>query len=96
MEDNDDDLRREAKERVQARVGFYWYLVVCGVVWTALVIIWYSSDSGGYFWPIWPILGMGIGLVFSGVAAFAPDALRPSKSTYEREYQKLKNKRDGV
>ena len=39
---------------------------------------------------------MGIGLVFAGFAAWAPNALRPSKSTYEREYQKLKNQRDDV
>lgn len=25
------------------------------------VVIWALSDPGGYFWPIWPILGTGLG-----------------------------------
>lgn len=96
MEDNDDDLRAQAKERVDARVGFSWFLLVCAVTWPGLVLIWFLTNRDGYFWPVWPIAGMGIGLIFAGFAAWAPNALRPSKSTYEREYQKLKNERDGA
>jgi len=61
-----------------------------------LVLVWYLTSPDGYFWPVWPILGMGIGLIITGFTAWARDALRPSKSTYEREYQKLKSKRDGA
>lgn len=32
------------------------------------VVIWLAT-GGGYFWPIWPVLGWGIGVAFSGVAA---------------------------
>ena len=66
------------------------------VTWPGLSFIWFLTNRDGYFWPVWPIAGMGIGLVFAGFAAWAPNALRPSQSTYEREYQKLKNQRDGV
>jgi len=86
---DDDALRREAKRRVEARSGFYWFAVVCVVVWTALTLIWWMS-GGGYFWPVWAMLGMGIGLVFAGAAAFLPGAGRPSEERIEREYRKLK------
>lgn len=32
------------------------------------VVIWVATGAG-YFWPIWPILGWGIGVALSGVAA---------------------------
>lgn len=27
-----------------------------------LVLIWFLTDPGGYFWPIWPALGWGLGV----------------------------------
>jgi hypothetical protein len=34
------------------------YLLVMAL----LVVIWLITSPGGYFWPIWPMLGWGIGL----------------------------------
>ncbi len=90
--DRDDALRREAKRRVEARNGFYWFLVVCVVLWSMFVVIWWMNGRG-YFWPAWPILGMGIGLAFSAASAFLPGAGRPSEDRIEREYRKLKGDR---
>jgi hypothetical protein len=33
-----------------------------------LVAIWTISSPGGYFWPIWPILGWAIWLTFQGLS----------------------------
>lgn len=35
-----------------------------------LVVIWLVTSPGGYFWPIWPILGWGLGLVFHAIGTF--------------------------
>jgi hypothetical protein len=35
-----------------------------------LVAIWAITMFGGYFWPMWPILGWGIGLVAHAMATF--------------------------
>ena len=34
-----------------------------------LVAIWLLTNPGGYFWPIWPMLGWGIGLASHGLSA---------------------------
>lgn len=36
-----------------------------------LVTIWLLTTSSGYFWPVWPMLGWGIGLASHGLAARA-------------------------
>ena len=33
-----------------------------------LVTIWLLTTPGGYFWPVWPMLGWGIGLASHGLA----------------------------
>lgn len=94
MDDMDAALRREAKKRVEARNGFYWFLVVCLVVWSMLTAIWWMT-GGGYFWPIWAMLGMGIALAFTAAAAFLP-GLGVTDDRVEREYHKLRQRRDGM
>lgn len=41
------------------------YLMVMAL----LVTIWLLTTPGGYFWPVWPMLGWGIGLASHGLAA---------------------------
>src|SRR4051812_40415245 len=41
------------------------YLMVMAL----LVTIWLLTTPGGYFWPIWPMLGWGIGLASHAVGA---------------------------
>lgn len=41
------------------------YLLVMAL----LVAIWLLTTPGGYFWPVWPMLGWGIGLASHGLAA---------------------------
>ena len=40
------------------------YLLVMAL----LVAIWAITSPGGYFWPIWPMLGWGIGVAAHGLA----------------------------
>jgi hypothetical protein len=47
------------------------------------VLIWLTTGSG-YFWPIWPILGWGIGLVAHALVVFG--GYRPiSEEQIQRE-----------
>ena len=64
-----DEQRRQALNRIHARRSFWWHLGVYIVVNAMLVMVWYYG-SGGYFWPVWPALGWGIGLVFHGLSVF--------------------------
>lgn len=61
----DDNERREAAvKRLKAQRNFRASLTVYLLVNAFLVFIW--SLSGGYFWPIWPILGWGLGVALHG------------------------------
>jgi 2TM domain-containing protein len=56
-------LRERAEQRVKARRDFKTHVVMYVLVNAMLVVIWaVTSDDGDLFWPIFPILGWGIGL----------------------------------
>ena len=38
------------------------------LVMALLVTIWLLTSPGGYFWPVWPMLGWGVGLASHGLA----------------------------
>ena len=60
----DEELRVEAKKRVEKRRDFGTHLVVFVVVNSMLVGIW-ALTGGGYFWPAW-VLGLwGVGLILN-------------------------------
>ena len=56
-----------AREYVKKLRRFYTDALIYVVVNLGLVLIW-AISGGGYFWPIWVIVGWGIGL---GVHAFS-------------------------
>jgi class 3 adenylate cyclase len=50
-----------AIERIEAKRAFGRHVTVYVAVNVLLIAIW-AITSRGYFWPIWPILGWGVGL----------------------------------
>ena len=63
----DPAVRRLAKKRLEARREFRQHLASYAIVMAGLVMIWVLS-GGGYFWPIWPMLGWGIGIAFHALS----------------------------
>jgi len=58
----DHEARRAAAiERLEAKREFWTHLITYLVVNTFLVVVW-AVTTGGYFWPVWPIAGWGVGL----------------------------------
>jgi len=88
-----DERRRElAIQRIKARHDFRIHLVVYVVVNAALVVLWYltSQDANGelgFFWPVIPIVGWGIGLAIHGYVAYFPPSL--SEDDIQREMKRL-------
>jgi hypothetical protein len=64
-----DDRRAAAVKRIEAKRAFRFHLALYLAVNLLLIAIW-ASTARGYFWPIWPILGWGIGIAFHGWAAY--------------------------
>ena len=79
-----DEQRDRAIEKIRAKRAFYQHLLVYVLVNLGLVAIWAFGSTGEEFWPIWPILGWGIGIVAHGVSVFA--GTRPiSEQQIQRE-----------
>lgn len=41
------------------------------MVFSVFFVVLWAVTGGGYFWPMWPIMGWGIGVVMSGIRAHA-------------------------
>lgn len=52
-------LRRRAAGLMRGDVGAF-------VLVNAMLIVIWAASGGGYFWPIWPLLGWGLGLASCG------------------------------
>lgn len=65
------DPRRRAARIAAARRGvrahLYAYIAMCVIVLTVWAAVAMTTDAT-YFWPIWPILGAGIGLISHAVS----------------------------
>lgn len=82
--DRNDSLWELAKRRAGFKKSAISYIVVN----LFLIAVWYFTSRGHvYFWPIWPILGWGIGLVFQYLNAYHYN----NYFSIEKEYEKLKN-----
>ena len=67
------------------RVDFRNHLVAYCVTNAALWIIWLVTGQG-YVWPVWPMVGWGIGLLFHYLFEYRS----PRFLSQEEEYKKLK------
>jgi hypothetical protein len=61
-----------AADRAQARRDAL-ALTFTGPLVTALLVAAWAAAGAGYFWPIWPMLGMSIALLIAIWRAFGPD-----------------------
>jgi hypothetical protein len=84
-------LRERAERRVKSQLDFRTHLLMYVMVNLVLVVIW-AMTSGTFFWPIFPIVGWGI-----GIAAHAWDAFGPvdvvSEDRVRREMERMRNRK---
>jgi hypothetical protein len=82
-----DEQREWAIKRIRAKRGFWIHSSVYLVVNAALVLIWALTDTS-YFWPVWPMLGWGIGVVAHAVSVFVGSP-KISEERINREVQRF-------
>jgi hypothetical protein len=63
-------LRALAVERLEERAAFKEHLVVYLLVNGMLTAIWFGTSSSGLFWPLFLMLGWGVGLLCRGLEAY--------------------------
>ena len=85
------EYRNLIRKRLKKQQEFNRYLGVWAGVSLLLLTIWFFTMPGGYFWPMWPILGMGIGAFFQWREAYGPLAPKEiTEADIDAEIQRLK------
>jgi hypothetical protein len=87
MTEIDDDLRRMAVRRAEAKLGFRSHVIAYAVVNAGLLAI-NLMTSPGYIWALWPMFGWGIGLVAHWASVYI-DGDNVRDRMIEAEYEKL-------
>ncbi|MCU7729510.1 2TM domain-containing protein [Actinoplanes sp. KI2] len=81
------DLRAEAVARLRKRRDFGAHVLAYVLVNLFLNGIWWVTTPGGFYWPIIPMLGWGIGLVFHAWDVYFGSA--PSEEAIRHEMDRL-------
>ncbi len=83
-------LRERAIKELKKRREFQTHLLVYVLVNGLLVGIWAISSPGAFFWPLFPILGWGIGVVLHGWDVYF--ASEPDEARIHRMMAELQRK----
>lgn len=82
------ELWKLAKKRVSFKRHLATYIVINTFFW----LLWYFTEhqdgSAGVPWPVFPMIGWGIGIMFSFLNAY----VFMKHDSVEKEYDKLKGK----
>lgn len=81
------DLRKMAIARLRKKREFLQHATAYVVINVTLVVIWLLTTPGGFFWPMFPILGWGVGIVFHALDVYSP--AQPTEEKIEREIRRL-------
>ena len=92
MSGTSDDVRSVARKRLEERRGFVPHLIMFLVINTGLVVIWATTGTQGFFWPIFPILFWGAGLVMHAWNAFFTTPI--TEADVDREARRLAHPTD--
>lgn len=68
--------REAAVRRLKAKRDFKSLAGVAGLVTIITVVVW-AATGADYFWPMWPVLGLGIALLAAAWQAYGPGEERP-------------------
>jgi len=78
----DEELRTRAIQRLKKKHDFHAHLLVYGMVNAFLVAIW-AVTGAGFFWPVFPIVGWGIGVVMNAWDVYRSE--EPNEDQIRRE-----------
>jgi hypothetical protein len=80
--ETDDELREKALKRIKDKRDFAGHVVTYVVINALIVGVWAFAAGGGFFWPMFPMAGWGIGLLFHGLEVYRGE---PTEADIQRE-----------
>ncbi|HEX6497417.1 MAG TPA: 2TM domain-containing protein [Micromonosporaceae bacterium] len=82
-------VREQALKQLKKRRDFYGHLLVYALVNGFFVVLWAMIDVHVFFWPIFPIVGWGIGLALNAWDVFRRDQF--TEEQIQREIDRLRS-----
>ncbi len=86
-QEKDDRLWRTARRRAAFRKNLFSYIIISTFLWA---VWWFTIGNkdgfSGYPWPVWVMLGWGLGLAMQFFKAYNGD----KQDLAEKEYERLK------
>lgn len=88
-----DEMKNEILwKQAKKRAGFKWSLLMYVSVNLMLIGMWYFTGGfNSYFWPVWSMLGWGLGIVIQYVDAFHGSQFFSTQNEYEKLKKKSSN-----
>ncbi len=87
----DSEIRERAIKRLKKRRDFKGHLLVYFLVNAFLVVIWAATNASGFFWPIFPMVGWGIGVVMNAWDVYFAEEI--GEDDIRREMGRLEHRR---
>ena len=85
------ELRERAIKRLKKRHDFHAHVLIYLLVNTFLVVIWWMTSPEGFFWPVFPIIGWGIGVAMNAWDVYVSDDI--SEEDIDREIRHMQHTR---
>lgn len=82
----DESLRNRALAALKKKRDFRSHIVAYVVINAMVIGIW-AVTGGGFFWPVFPILGWGVGVILNGWDVYTK---QPSEQDIQREIDRLR------
>lgn len=86
---SDFELRQAAITRLRKKRGLQAHLIAYVTVNLLLNGIWLITMPGGFYWPVIPMLGWGIGVAFNVWDVYSPET--PSEDRIQREIESIRH-----
>jgi len=90
---SDEELMKLAKRRVQARFALVLHGSIVLMLSVLLIMIYFVTDPGGYFWPVWPISSFIFSIVIHAIVYKMTNGDDTMRDQISREYERLKHQR---
>lgn len=84
---DEEQLRARAIRQLKKRRDFGAHLLVYVLVNTAVVVVW-AVTSNGFFWPVFPIVFWGVGVVMNAWDVWHGDSFSEAQIAREVERQR--------
>lgn len=83
-------LREQAIKRLKKRRDFHGHVLIYLLFNAFLVVIWAVLTPGGFFWPVFPIVGWGIAVVMNAWDVYFAEDF--GEEDINREIEKIENR----